>query len=451
MTPVQKPLWQRFLTFLVPLMISNILQALSGTFNNIFIGQLVGVDALAAAAAFFPILFFFMSFIIGLASGSTVLIGQAYGAKNELKVKEIAGTTMTVTFLGGVVVAVLGVIFIRPIMSLLGVPPNILEESTTYGTILLIGMPGFFIYLIATSILRGVGDTTTPLVALLLSIATGLIVTPALILGWGGLPRLGLLAAAVAFIAGFLVVLLFLFFYLRARKHPLAPDRVFLTHLGIDFVLLRTILRLGIPAGVQMIVSSVAAIVVVGIINRFGSNATAAYGAVGQVMSYVQFPAMSIGIAASIFGAQAIGAGQQDQLGRITRTAMLMNLIITGALVLIAYIFSEQVVRLFITDPQVVVLTETLLHIVLWSVVMFGFAVILSGVMRSSGDVLFPMLISLGTIVLVETPLALYLSSTPLGLNGIWTAYATSFCTMFVLQGIYYLLVWRRKPIKKLV
>ena len=451
MTTVQKPLWQRFLTFLLPLMLSNILQALSGTFNNIFIGQLVGVDALAAAAAFFPILFFFMSFIIGLASGSTVLIGQTWGAKNELKVKEIAGTTMTVTFLGGVVVAVLGVIFIRPIMSVLGVPPNILEESTTYGTILLIGMPGFFIYLIATSILRGVGDTTTPLVALLLSIATGLIVTPALILGWGGLPRLGLLAAAVAFIAGFIVVLLFLFFYLRARKHPLAPDRVFLTHLGIDFVLLRTILKLGIPAGVQMIVSSVAAIVVVGIINRFGSNATAAYGAVGQVMSYVQFPAMSIGIAASIFGAQAIGAGQQDQLGRITRTAMLMNLIITGALVLLAYIFSEQVVRLFITDPAVVVITETLLHIVLWSVVMFGFAVILSGVMRSSGDVLIPMLISLGTIVLVETPLALYLSSTPLGLNGIWAAYATSFCTMFVLQGIYYLTVWRRKPIKKLV
>jgi putative MATE family efflux protein len=451
MTPVQKPLWRRFLTFLVPLMISNILQALSGTFNNIFIGQLVGVDALAAAAAFFPILFFLMSFIIGLASGSTELIGPAYGARNELKVKEIAGTTMTVTFLGGVVVAVLGVIFIRPIMSVLGVPPNILEESTTYGTILLIGMPGFFIYLIATSVLRGVGDTTTPLIALIMSILTGLIVTPAFILGWGGLPKLGLMAAAVAFIAGFLVVLVFLFFYLRARKHPLAPDRVFLTHLGIDFVLLRTILKLGIPAGVQMIVSSVAAIVVVGIINRFGSNATAAYGAVGQVMSYVQFPAMSIGIAASIFGAQAIGAGQQDQLGRITRTAMLMNLLITGGLVLLAYVFSEQVVRLFITDPQVVVLTETLLHIVLWSVVMFGFAVILSGVMRSSGDVLFPMLISLGTIVLVETPLALYLSSTPLGLNGIWTAYATSFCTMFVLQGIYYLLVWRRKPIKKLV
>jgi putative MATE family efflux protein len=414
MTPAQKPLWQRFLLFLVPLMLSNILQAMSGTINNIF-------------------------------------IGQAFGAKNELKVKEIAGTTMTVTFLAGVFVAIVGGLFIRPIMSVLGVPPNILEQSTTYGLIILIGMPGFFVYLIATSILRGVGDTTTPLVALVMSILVGLVVTPGLILGLGGLPRIGLYAAAVAFIVGFVVVLVFLFFYLRARKHPLAPDRVFLTHLGIDFVLLRTILRLGVPAGVQMIVSSVAAIVVVGIINRFGSDATAAYGAVGQVMSYVQFPAMSIGIAASIFGAQAIGAGQQDRLGHITRTAMMMNLIITGSLILIAYIFSQALVQLFITDPKVVVVTETLLHIVLWSVVMFGFSVILSGIMRSSGDVLIPMLISLGTIVLIETPLALYLSTTPLGLNGIWTAYATSFCTMFALQAIYYWFFWRRKPIKKLV
>src|SRR3569833_397932 len=391
MTPAQKPLWQRFLLFLVPLMLSNILQAMSGTINNIIIGQLVGVDALAAAAAFFPILFFLMSFIIGLASGSTVLIGQAYGAKNELKVKEIAGTTMTVTFLGGIVVAILGVIFIKPIMSVLGVPPNILDASTAYGTIILVGMPGFFIYLIATSVLRGVGDTTTPLVALMMSILVGLEVAPAFVLGCG------------------------------------------------------------VPAGVQMIVSSGAASVVVGIIIRFGSDATAAYGAVGQVMSYVQFPAMSIGIAASIFGAQAIGAGQQDRLGRITRTAMIMNLIITGSLVVLAYVFSETLVQLFITDPKVVGMTETLLHIVLWSVVMFGFSVILSGVMRSSGDVLIPMLISLGTIVLVETPLARYLATTPLGLNGIWTAYATSFCTMFVLQAIYYWFFWRKKPIKKLV
>jgi putative MATE family efflux protein len=451
MTPASKPLWRRFLVFLLPLMLSNILQALSGTANSIYIGQLLGVEALAAVSTFFPIMFLLMSFIIGLASGSTVLIGQAYGAGNIAKVKEVAGTTITSSFLLGILVAGAGVFFTEPMMQLLGAPENVLSQSVSYGRIVLIGMPGFFVFLIVTSVLRGVGDTMTPLISLVLSILTGLVVTPALILGWGGLPQIGVDAAAVAFIAGFVAVLVFLFFYLRARNSPLAPDAELLSDLRIDLPLLGTILRLGIPAGVQMIVSSIAALVVVGIINRFGSNATAAYGAVNQVLSYIQFPAMSIAIATSIFGAQAIGAGQGGELRRITRTGLVLNLIITGGLVLVGYIFSERLVALFITDPEVVDLTQSLLHIVLWSVVLFGFSNVFSGMMRASGDVFVPMVLGLSALLLVELPLALYLSSTALGLHGIWWAYAASFSTMLVLQASYYWFFWRTKPIRKLI
>ncbi|MBI4923727.1 MAG: MATE family efflux transporter [Devosia nanyangense] len=451
MTHAHRPLWQRFLVFLVPLMLANILQALSGTINNIYIGQLIGVEALAAVSVFFPIMILLISFIVGLASGSTVLIGQAWGAKNIEKVKEVAGTTLTASFILGLVVAAIGIFFTGRLMQLLGAPDNIIASATSYGRIVLIGMPGFFIFLIVTSVLRGVGDTVTPLISLILSILAGLLVTPALILGWAGLPRIGVDAAAVAFIVGFTIVLIFLFFYLRARRSPLAPDAALLRHLKINVNLLVTILRLGIPAGVQMIVSSLAAIVIVGIVNRFGSNATAAYGAVNQVLSYVQFPAMSIAIATSIFGAQAIGAGQANQLAAITRTGLLMNFVITGTFVLIAYVFSERLVGLFITAPEVIVITQSLLHIVLWSVVLFGLGSVFSGVMRASGDVMIPMLLNLGTILLIETPLALYLSTTPLGLNGIWTAYATSFTIMLVLQAGYYWFFWRNKPIKKLI
>jgi Na+-driven multidrug efflux pump len=190
---------------------------------------------------------------------------------------------------------------------------------------------------------------------------------------------------------------------------------------------------------------------VVGLVNRFGANATAAYGAVNQVLSYIQFPAMSIAIATSIFGAQAIGAGEVDQLRRITRTGLAMNLIVTGGFVIIAYLFSQHLVQLFITDPEVVELTESLLHIVLWSTVLFGFGGVLSGMMRASGDVLVPMLLSLGAIVLVEVPLALLLVNTPLGLHGIWWAYVASFVTMLVLQASYYWFFWRHKPIRKLI
>lgn len=446
-----RPLWQRFAIFLLPLMASNILQALSGTFNSIFIGQMIGVDALASLATFFPILFFLISFIIGLSAGSTILIGQAWGARNIDRVKQVAGTTITTAFVLGLIVAIIGGVWIESIMSLLGAPDNIRDTSIGYGRIMFLGMPGFFIFLIITSILRGVGDTITPLFSLVLSMIVGVILTPALIQGLWGLPQLGVNSAAWAFIAGFVVVLTFLFFYMRARKLPLAPDAQLLRSLKPDLTLLGLILKLGVPAGLQMVVASVAGIVVVGLVNRFGSNATAAYGALNQVLNYVQFPAMSIGIATSIFGAQAIGASRTDQLQAITRTALMMNLIITGGLVLLAYLFSEHLVALFITDRSVIELTEHLLRIVLWAIIPFGFGVVFSGMMRASGMVYAPMLLSLGGILFIELPGAVWLSQTSLGLSGIWVAYATSFTGMMFLQAAWYHFVWRKKKIVALV
>lgn len=446
-----RPLWQRFAIFLLPLMASNILQALSGTFNSIFIGQMIGVEALASLATFFPILFFLISFIIGLSAGSTILIGQAWGAKNLDRVKQITGTTLTTAFALGLFVAIIGGVWIEEIMSLLGAPENIRQMAVDYGRIMFLGMPGFFVFLIATSIMRGVGDTITPLVSLVLSMLVGVVLTPALIDGWWGLPQLGVNAAAWAFIAGFVVVLTFLFFYMRARKLPLAPDAALLRALKPDFTLLKLILKLGVPAGLQMVVASVAGIVVVGLVNRFGSNATAAYGALNQVLNYVQFPAMSIGIATSIFGAQAIGAKRIDQLQAITRTALMMNLVITGALVLTAYLASGWLVSLFITDPEVIELTQHLLHIVLWAIVPFGFGVVFSGMMRASGMVYAPMLLSLAGILIIELPGAIWLSQTSLGLSGIWVAYAISFTGMMVLQASWYHFVWKKKKIVALV
>ncbi|MBF0678375.1 MAG: MATE family efflux transporter [Devosia sp.] len=452
MQPTTRPLWMRFSFFLLPLMAANILQALSGTVNSIYVGQMIGVEALAATATFFPIMFFLMSFIIGLSAGSTVLIGQAWGAKNIDKVKQVTGTTLTAALALGVVVAIVGGIWTEQIMTVLGAPDNIIEMAVGYARIVLIAMPFFFLFLVVTSVLRGVGDTVTPLFSLILSMVVSLLVTPALILGWFGLPQLGVNAAAWGMVSSFLTVLTFLFFYMRIRNMPLAPDHVLLSAmLRPDLKLLGLILKLGIPAGLQMVISSIAGIVVVGLVNRFGSNATAAYGALGQVMSYVQFPAMSIGIAASIFAAQAIGARKLDQLGAITRTALVLNLIITGGLIVLAYLFSQHVVALFITDPEVIELTETLLHVVLWSILCFGWSVVFSGIMRASGTVYAPMLLSLACILLIELPGAVWLSQTSLGLTGIWVAYAASFTAMLVLQAAWYQFVWKKKKIVALV
>jgi putative MATE family efflux protein len=450
MTDFQKPLWRRFLIFVLPLMLSNILQSLSGTINSIFIGQMIGVEALASASTFFPIMLLFIGFIVGLASGATVLIGQAWGAKNLLKIKEVLGTTLTASAIAGLVVAALGYVFARNVMEVLGASPEIIDNATAYARTVLLGMPFFFVFLTLTSMLRGIGDTTTPLIALILSIGIGLVVTPALIEGWWGLPQIGVLAAAAAFILSTVASLIFCTAYLSWRKSPVAIDREQARHFRIDAKLLGLILRLGIPAGVAMIVASLAGLVVLGIVNRFGAEATAAFGAVNQVVSYVQFPSISVSIASAIFAAQAIGARRMNEVEHVTRTGLMMNLFITGGLVLIAYLFSEHLVRLFITSEEVVLVTETLLQIVLWAIVINGFAGVLSAVMRASGDVWIPMALTLVAIVCIEVPAALILSRM-IGLNGIWIGYCLSFCTVLVLQAAYYLLVWRKKEITALV
>jgi Na+-driven multidrug efflux pump len=254
----------------------------------------------------------------------------------------------------------------------------------------------------------------------------------------------------VAFIAGFVVVLVFLYFYLNAKKSPMAPDAALIASLKLDLPLLGLVVKLGLPAGVAMVVSSLSGIVIIGIVNRFGSDATAAYGSVNQVLSYVQFPAMSIGIASAIFAAQAIGARRFDEVEHVTRTAAIINLIFTGTLVLIAYLFSQHLVALFITDPEVVELAERLLHIVLWSCLFFGWGSIFSAVMRASGDVWIPMTLSLAAIIFVEVPSALILSRI-FGLDGVWIGYCLSFTAMLTFQAIYYFGWWRKKKIVALV
>lgn len=445
-----RPLWKTFLVFLAPMLLSNILQSMSGTINNIYIGQMIGVDALAAVSSFFPVMFFFIAFTIGLGAGASVLIGKAWGARERETARAVAGTTLTVGVLFALLVAVFGGAFAQPMLRLLGTPPDILPDATRYARIILIAMPGLFVFLLSTAMLRGVGDTVTPLYTLLISTALGLIVTPALIRGWFGLPQMGVTSAAWATVVGFIAATGWLAIHLRRAKSPLAPDTDFVRHLRINPRLLKGVLRIGVPTGVQMIVVALAELALLSFVNAYGSSATAAYGAVNQVVAYVQFPAISIAITASILGAQAIGAGRIDRLGAITRTALMMNVVLTGSLVLLGYLLSRQLMGLFITSAPVIEVAQTLLHIMLWSCVLFGLAAAVSAIMRASGSVLVPTAISIFCILLVELPTA-WIMSHRIGLNGVWIAYPVAFGAMLVLQASYYRLVWRKKAIRRLV
>jgi putative MATE family efflux protein len=257
-------------------------------------------------------------------------------------------------------------------------------------------------------------------------------------------------SAAAATVISYVAALTFLVVYMRRKKHPLAPDAELLKDMLIDPRLLRLVVRIGLPTGVQMIVISLAEVVLLKIVNGFGSDATAAYGAVNQVVNYVQFPALSIAITASILGAQAIGAGRADRLGAITRTGLMLNAVITGSLVLVGYLLSRPFVSLFITSEPVIEIAQVLLHIMLWSIVIFGFSATVGGVMRASGTVLVPTAISILCIVVIEVPAA-YALSRWFGLNGVWMAYPITFVAMLALQSGFYRLVWRHRKIERLV
>jgi putative MATE family efflux protein len=445
-----RPIWQTLMIFLVPLMLSNVLQSLSSTASSIYLGRLVGVDSLAAVSAIFPVVFLLLSFMIGIASGSTVLIGQAYGAQDSHKVKQIAGTTLALIVLLSLVVAVFGALFSEQLLALMGTPSNILAASASYSRIVFLSMPILFIYIIYTTFLRGTGDARSPFITLIAGTVLSLVLTPIFILGWFGMPALGTNGAAVGNVLANLLATIGLLVYLSRTGNPLAVDGELLSDIRLRWNLVRTIVRIGVPTAVNIIMVSLSEIAVISFVNHFGSNATAAYGAVNQVVSYVQFPAISIGIAASIFGSQAIGAQRLHRIPKIVRSAVIMNYVIEGVLIAIGYIFSWHLVSLFITDPGTVAIAQRLLHITLWSYAIFGNARVLSNIMLSSGTVLWPTLISIVSIWAVEVPVAYFLMQR-LGLDGVWYGYPAAFIAGLIGQLLYYKLVWKKRPLTRLV
>ncbi|MBV8222004.1 MAG: MATE family efflux transporter [Candidatus Eremiobacteraeota bacterium] len=436
--------------FLVPLILGNILQSAAGTVNSIFVGRLIGVNGLAAISAFFPVLFLFFSFLIGLSSGSTVLVGQAYGARDEHKLKQVVGTSVTFTFLLGLALSIVGALLAKETLVLLGTPQNILADSVAYAHIIYALLPVLFVFFTYVGFMRGTADATTPFIFLLTGALLSSLFTPAFILGWFGLPHLGVLSAAVSALIANTLTFVLMLIYLRAIKHPLALDAETIHDLKLNWPILKQVIRIGIPTGIQLIFVSLSEIAVISFVNRFGSTAAAAYGAVNQIVSYVQFPAVSIGITASIFGAQAIGANRDDLLRKVVNAAVGLNYGIGGVLIALCYLFKREIVGWFLTNPDTLNIAVGLLAITLWSYLLFGNSAILSGIMRASGNVVIPTANGIFAIWGVEVPVA-YVLSHKIGLEGIWIGYPAAFAVGLLLQSAYYFFVWKRQRHERLI
>jgi putative MATE family efflux protein len=447
-----RPVWKVMFIFLIPLILSNALQSVGQLAGSIVVGRWLGVDALAAISAFFPLFFLLVSFVIGIGSGSSILIGQAYGAKNEERLKAVVGTTLTFTFLMGIFLAVVGGIFTADVLRLIGTPENIFAVSVHYARIMFLAMPALFLYFVYTTFMRGTGDSKNPFYSLIVSTVLNLAFLPILVFGWLGLPKLGVYGAAYASVVSMILTFVIMLVYLTKIRHPLQFDASVRHHLKMDFQILKLLLRLGIPSSITMIMVSLSEIAVITFVNKFGSDATAAYGAVNQVASYVQMPAVSLGMTVSIFAAQAIGANQFDRMRKVIRAGFMLNYVIGGILVLLVYVFSGDILAWFLTSKETLDIAHNLLMITLWSYLVFGMAQVLVATMRASGTVLWPTVISVISIWCVEVPVAYYLSHfTKLGILGIWVGYPAAFLVSLLLLYVYYRTSWKKKRITRLI
>ncbi|WP_240334883.1 MATE family efflux transporter, partial [Pseudomonas syringae] len=264
---------------------------------------------------------------------------------------------------------------------------------------------------------------------LLLATLIGLLCTPLLILGWAGLPRQGAASAAVSAALASLLALGWLLWRWRRMGHPLAPGRELLRAIRFDGVLIRSMLRIGLPSSLQMLSLAIAEIVLLAWINRYGYTATAAYGAVNQLMSWVQLPAMSLGITATILAAHAVGAGRTARLPAIARTGVLLGLATLGMVVVLVVVLAPGLTGLILAATEVRELAASQLRTVVWGVLAMGVSAVLVGVMRGSGTVWRPALLGMMAVVLVELPLAMWLQARH-GLAGLWWAWPLGLAAM---------------------
>lgn len=421
-----------YLALLTPLVLTHALQSAGGLLDGFWLGHLLGVRGIATAASFFPVFFLLLSLIIGLGAGATILAGQAWGARDMAQLRRVAATACVAALGLGLAVALAGAWSAPWWLVALGTPPDILPAAITYARAMLCVMPVVFVTWTGLSLSRGSGDALSPMWSLLAATLVGAVCTPLFVAG----TPLGAAGVAASVCVAQLAALAVLIRRWRRAGHPLAPGAAWQDGRP-SAAMAQRMLRIGLPAALQMLAMALAEIVLLGLVNRHGSGATAAYGAAMQVLSWVQFPAMSLGIAAAIFSAHAVGAGRRDRLAAIVATGLRLNTVVTALCVLAAYVVAPYALRLFLEPGSVHALALGIVRTVAWSVVLLGWSNVLVGAMRASGAALVPALLSMAAIVAVELPLALALQAR-FGLAAVFWACPAAFLAMLVLHGLYY-------------
>jgi len=426
------------LLFSLPILFGNVLQSLNGSVNAVWIGHYLGQAAFAAAGNANVVMFMLSGVIFGFSMATTVMVAQCTGAGNLPEAKRVIGTS-AVFFIGlSASLALLGWVLTAPLLRALHTPADAIAGAMSYMRILFLAFPSMCGFFFVMAVLRGSGDSKTPFRFLALSVGLDIALNPLLIFGLGPVPRLGIAGSALATLIAQTLSLAALLVHLYASRNPLRLQRAELAHLRPDGRVLRLLVTKGVPMGLHLFVVSTSMLGLTALVNRFGSQETAAFNASMQLWNYVQMPALAIGAAVSSMAGQNVGAGRWDRVNRVAYTGVLFNFVLSGTLILALYLLDRAALGLFLpTDGAAFGIAVHLNLLVTWSFVFFGVSIVLFGVLRATGSVMAPLAMLIVALWMVRLPFA-YLLVDRWHDDAIWWAFPVSSITSMLLAILYF-------------
>ena len=431
---------RQFIDFTLPIMLGNVLMSVYGIINMIWVGRLLGPDAVAAVAASLPIIMLMPAFLIGLGMATNVLIAQAFGRGDTAMLKRILSNSFFASILFCLLISFVALLFRHEVLGWVRVPVEIRGMALSYMTVMMASLVFQFFINWMNGMLRGLGDATTVVKILILLAVFNITFVPLCIRGAGPVPPLGVsgaawgsaLAAVLTGVIGYLYMV---------RYNPYINMRNW--DYSLDWGIIKQVFVIGVPASLQMIVVSLAAVIIVTLVNGYGTAVTAAFGIGMQVDMLATIPFMSIGMAATTIAGQNLGGQKPDRVFKTLRTSIYFGLAIGGVCAVVLFFFSREIGSVFLKESaqsaQVLNYVRGYYH---WMAFIFPcFAVIFSiqGVLRSAGDTMALLVMSFLAMFVIRIPLA-YVLAGPGGFkqDGIWIAIVTSSALAAILNWLYY-------------
>jgi len=432
------------LKFAVPMLLGNVFQQFYSLIDSIIVGKFIGKGALAAVGTSMPITFLLISLFIGITMGFTIIVSQYFGAKDMIRVKKAINTLYIFIFVTSIVMSVIGIMISGWIFHLIGMDPSIIPQAKLFLNIFMTGLLFLFGYNGTSAILRGLGDSKTPLYFLIGSVALNIVLDIIFvpILGWG------IWSVAVATVisqgAAFIAQIIYLNRYHKVINFSFAE-------LKFDPEIFKKGIRIGLPTGLQQTFVAAGMVALYGIVNRFGVDANAAYSVAGRIDNFAAMPAMSFSMALSTFVGQNLGANKPERVIGGLRSTLAMTAVISLAVSFITVIFGKYLMRLFTNDPAVIELGKGYLAVIGSFYILFSTMFVLNGIMRGAGDTLIPMFISLFSLWIIRIPIATFLSANPaIGIYGVYWSMPIGWFTGAALSFIYFLTGrWKKKAVVK--